>query len=89
MTIRESKVESDIREFAEKRGWWQCKFVSPSVRGVPDRIFIRAGRVVFIEVKAPGKKATRQQEKRHADMREHGAEVYVFDNAEDAYAVLK
>ncbi|WOK01443.1 endonuclease [Pseudomonas phage UF_RH7] len=89
MTIRESKVESDIRKYAEKRGWWQCKFTSPSLRGVPDRIFIRAGRHVFIEVKRPGKKATAQQKKRHVDMREKGAEVYVIDCVEDAYAILE
>lgn len=89
MTIRESKVESDIRKYALKRGWWQCKFTSPSLRGVPDRLFIRGGRHVFIEVKAPGEKATRQQQKRHEDMRKHGAEVFIIDNAEDAYAVLE
>lgn len=89
MTIRESEVEGDIRKYAKKRGWWQCKFTSPSLRGVPDRIFIRKGRHIFIEVKRPGEKATTQQAKRHADMRAKGAEVYVVDNAEDAYAILE
>lgn len=85
---RESKVEKDIRVFAERRGWWVAKFVSPGKRGVPDRIFIRAGVVVFIEVKRPGEEPTRQQLKRHREMREHGATVHTVDNFADATRIL-
>jgi hypothetical protein len=86
---RESVVERQAAlDFAESRGWWQAKFVSPSKRGVPDRIFIRKGRVVFIEFKRRGKEATTQQKKRHREMRAHGAEVYVVDNLAEAKRIL-
>lgn len=85
----ESSIESDAIAYAEKRGWWVAKFVSPGRRGVPDRIFIRDGRVLFIEFKRPRKEARTQQQKRHREMREHGAEVHVIDNLADAYALLR
>lgn len=88
MTL-EKHLESDIVDFADVRGWWSAKFTSPGTPGVPDRIFIRRGRHVFIEVKAPGEVARPQQERRIRDMRAHGAEVHVVDNMELARAILR
>ncbi len=86
--IRESKVESDIRIYAKHRGWWQAKFVAPGKRGVPDRLFIRRGCVIFIEIKKAGETPTVQQARRHTEMREHGAKVYWVDNLNDAMEIL-
>lgn len=88
-TVLESSVESGIRKYAELRGWWCVKFVSPGLRGVPDRLFIRNGRHVFIEIKRSGEEPTTQQSKRHREMREHGAEVYWVDSVEAAKEILK
>lgn len=88
-TVLESSVESEIRRYAEKRGWWCVKFVSPGLRGVPDRLFIRNGRHVFIEIKRPGEKPSAQQSKRRREMRKHGAEVHWVDNAAAAKEILQ
>lgn len=85
---RETRVEDRITSWAKRNGWWCSKYVSPGKRGVPDRVFIRKGIVVFIEVKRPGKEPTRQQYKRHDDMRAKGANVYWADNHEDAIRIL-
>lgn len=85
----ESEIESDITDFAEVRGWWQAKFTSPGLRGVADRIFIRRGRHVFIEIKRPGEEPTLQQQKRARDMRSAGAEVVWVDSLEKARAILR
>ena len=85
---REIEIERPACAYAESRGWWQAKMVSPGLRGVPDRVFIRAGRVLWIEFKAPGEDATEQQKKRHREMRAHGAEVHVIDNLADARRIL-
>lgn len=89
MSQLEKDIESDIVDFAEVRGWWTTKYVSPARRGVPDRIFIRQGRVVFIEVKKLDAIARLQQESMHRRMRAHGAEVHVIDNIEDARRILR
>lgn len=77
---RESKEEKDIREYAEATGWWQAKFTSPGTPGVPDRVFIKAGFVLFMEIKAKGKTPGKQQEIRMMEMKKHGAMVCWVDS---------
>jgi hypothetical protein len=90
---RESKIEEKIWRLAEKRGWWQTKFVSPGLNGVPDRIFLRIKdgvfRCVFIEVKKPGEEPSRQQNKRREELIAAGAECYWVDALEQASVILK
>lgn len=86
--IRESKVEKEIREWAEATGWWVAKFTSPGKRAVPDRLFIRKGVHLFGEIKRPGEIPTPQQALRHKEMRAHGAIVRVWDNVNDAKSDL-
>lgn len=85
----ESGIESGIRDYALVRGWMALKFVSPGQTGVPDRLFIRRGRHVFMEVKKLDERPTEKQEAKHREMREHGAEVHWVDNLDDAKAILK
>lgn len=87
--ILERDVERPAKDYAKKRGWWLAKFVSPGKRGVPDDVFVRNGRVLWIEFKRPGKDLRPQQAKRIREMREHGAEVHVVDNLSDAYELLR
>jgi Holliday junction resolvase len=82
--VRESKVEKAIREYAEATGWWQAKFVSPSKKAVPDRVFIRGGIVLWMEVKRPDEEPTAQQYHRIKEMKEYGAIVCWVDNFESA-----
>ncbi|AEY69582.1 resolvase [Burkholderia phage vB_BceS_AH2] len=85
----ESDIESATIDFAEQHGWWVAKFVSPGQRGVPDRIFIRRGRVLFLELKRPKKKPTSQQREKHKEMRRFGAEVHWINTLEQAYDLLR
>ena len=88
-SVRESVVERNICEFAEQHGWFQAKVEKCNRRGFPDRLFIRNGVVVFIEIKRPGEAPTRQQLRRHAEMRSHGAKVHWVDNLEVAKGILR
>lgn len=85
---RETPLERQICKFAERRGWIVYKWVSPGVRGVPDRMFIRNGRVIFAEIKRADKEPSKQQGIRHAELRAAGVDVYSWDNMDDACAVL-
>lgn len=77
--MRESKVEEHLNKRAEEIDALCLKFVSPQCSGVPDRIFIYKGHVTFIELKAPGKKPRKLQEKVIGNMKKHGANVVVLD----------
>jgi hypothetical protein len=56
--------------------------------GWPDRMFVVNGRVVLIEVKAPGKKPTALQARRIEQLRFAGLKVACFDDAGPAYQWL-
>lgn len=86
--IRERDIEAKVVALAKKAGWLSYKFVSPSQRGVPDRIFIRDGVVVFIEFKAPGKKPTQLQAATIKKLRDAGCAVHVCDSIESACNAL-
>lgn len=50
----EAKIEDEARRLARKHGIYTRKFTSPGHTGVPDRLFIFEGIVLFIEFKAEG-----------------------------------
>lgn len=61
MPMRESAVEAALVRHARAQGIWTRKFSSPAHAGVPDRIFMYNGKVLFMEVKRPGEKPTKLQ----------------------------
>lgn len=80
--MRERDIEAKVCDLAKRAGWLAYKFVSPSQRSVPDRIFIRAGRIVFVEFKAPGAKPTTLQSRMIERLQGAGCEVHVCDSVE-------
>jgi hypothetical protein len=63
------------------------KFTSPGRRSVPDRLItMPGGRIIFVELKAPGKKPTEQQGRDHARRRALGCDVRVIDTMGGANA---
>ena len=87
--MRESTIESRLREEAKKRGGMAIKFVSPGLNGVPDRLVLMPyGRVAFIELKAPGKTPRASQLKRKRQFERLGFRVYVVDGVDQIGGVL-
>ena len=59
----EKTIEAKFKKQVEAIGCRCMKFVSPGFTGVPDRIILLpGGKVIFAELKAPGKKERRRQE---------------------------
>lgn len=85
----ESVIENKAVQFAKANGILTYKFTSPSSRGVPDRIFLREGHVLFIEFKAPGKKPTALQIRELKRIRATKHFVVVVDSWDDALAMLR
>ena len=57
------------------------KWVSPGNNGVPDRmVCLPGGRVVFAELKAPGKQPRPEQAAKHRELRALGFLVEVLDS---------
>lgn len=77
-------LERDIEAYLVKRckeiGALADKFTSPQRRSVPDRLITFSGRVLFVELKATGKKPTEAQVRDHGRRRAAGAEVVWLDS---------
>lgn len=84
----ESKLEKDVcRHFVAD--FIAIKFGDGSRTGAPDRLFIAPkGQVIFAEFKAPGEEPNPSQQYYHNVLRGLGHAVFVFDNYDNAVAVL-
>ena len=86
-------LEKDIEWYLVKRvkalGGIAYKFTSPQRRSVPDRLCLLPGGVFFfVELKAPGKKPTPQQEREHLRIKALGIPCHVADNKEHVDTIL-
>ena len=59
--MRESTIERAVCAYAKTKGCLTLKLSGQNQKGQPDRMFLRDGRVMFIEFKAPGKRPTALQ----------------------------
>jgi hypothetical protein len=54
----EAEIERRVVKYCNDHKLLTYKFTSPAHRGVPDRIIIGGGKVLFLELKQKGKKPT-------------------------------
>ncbi len=85
----ESTIEQKLVQAAKKRGGLALKFVSPGMDGVPDRIVLLPhGKLVFVELKAPGKTLRPLQVRRKEQLEALGFSVYCVDGVEQIGGIL-
>ena len=78
--MRESKIETNLRNKVAKLGGLCFKFVSPGFTGVPDRQVLLPGGIFFyVELKAPGKSLSPRQRYVKRQLEILGFVVYVID----------
>lgn len=86
--MTEAQLEKKIVQFAKSLGIYTRKFTSPSHRAVPDRLFMHGGIVLFLEIKAAGKKPTAAQLHEMALISSVGGWVRWADSFTDAKCFL-
>lgn len=88
--MREKYIEQKLVKATKRVGGIALKFVSPGLDGMPDRILLLPiGRIVFVEVKALGKKPRPLQLSRHEMLRKLGFKVYVLDDMQRINIILR
>ena len=85
----ERSVEAGLVKKVKQHGGLCLKFVSPSVSGVPDRMIIYRGRVIFVELKQEYGRLSTIQKRMHERLRYHGAEVYVAYGSEGVRKLIE
>lgn len=88
VVISEKKIEAKVVDFCRKTGLWTRKFASPANRGVPDRIIIHQGRVLFLELKREGNTTTALQRKEIHQIRAHGGNAAVANSFTEAVEII-
>ena len=88
--VRERDIEEYLREKAKALKGKAYKWTSPGNNGVPDRIVMLPGaRIIFVELKAPGKDATPIQKLQHKRIRDLGFQVFVIDSKQGVDELIK
>lgn len=83
----EKTIEAALIKRVKALGGMAEKFTSPNKHSVPDRIVtLPGGRIIFVELKAPGKLPTELQLRDHAKRRALGCDVRVIDSIEGCNA---
>lgn len=87
--LSEKQIEKKLVEAVKQRGGLAPKLISPGMDGMPDRMVLLPGEcILFVEVKAPGKKPRPLQVLRHRQLTELGFEVYVLDDPNQIPEIL-
>jgi hypothetical protein len=87
--VREKEVEAALVKAVKKRNGMALKFVSPGLDGVPDRIVLLPnGKLAFIELKRPGGRMRKLQEKRKAQLESLGFLVYCVNDKDEIGGIL-
>ena len=87
--MRERDIEAYLVAGCRHVGALCYKWTSPGRVGVPDRICVfPSGRIVFVELKAPGRKPSPAQLREHARLREYKQTVVVVDSIEGVEDIM-
>ena len=85
----EKTIEGYLVRRVKEAGGMAPKWVSPGMSGVPDRIvFLPGGRIIFVEVKAPGKKLRPLQLHVQGQLEALGVDFRVVDSKETVNALF-
>lgn len=86
--MNEKTIEAKLKKAIEASGGLCWKLVCPGTTGVPDRICLMRNRVVFVELKAPGKQPRPIQVRRMNQLRQQGFTALVVDSIDGIQEVL-
>lgn len=81
--MKESQLQTQIKERLTKHGWFVVKLMTTSVNGMPDLMAIRKGRVIFLEVKTQEGVFSKLQEYYIDKLNELGVFARVVRSVED------
>ena len=86
--MRESTIERAVCAYAKSQGCIVMKLSGNNQKGQPDRMFIKDGRVLFLEFKAPGKNPTALQRRWLSRLRCENVAADWCDKADDGISMI-
>lgn len=88
--IKENDIKRQVKEYLDVKGWFNFPLIAGlgSYPGLPDRIAIKGGRVLFLEIKRPGGKQSKYQKQFQANIEKAGGEYILVDSIESIMKVV-
>ena len=89
--ITENDVKLQVKQYLSLMGWFSFPLTAGmgSYKGAPDRIAVKGGRVLFLEIKKPvGWKHSDPQKQFQEDIREHDGEYYLIRNLDELVKII-
>ena len=86
----ETALKAACKQYLQLQGWLTYPLVQQgigAIRGLPDRIAIKNGRTVYLEMKAGKGRLSEDQEIRRAEIEAAGATYLVVRCVEDLYVL--
>lgn len=81
--VSEKAIETYLNKRTKESGLLCLKYANANVTGYPDRLVcIPGGKVIWVELKSKGKKPTKLQQIRHAELKGIEHSVWVIDSKE-------
>lgn len=87
--VREADIEKKVKKWCEDHGYLFIKMSALSAVGFPDRMVLKDGRVMFLELKAPGKKPRPAQQEWRSRLHRCGFSAVWADNYDRAIAAIQ
>lgn len=83
--ITENDIKNQVKDYLSLRGYFHFPILQGlgAYRGIPDRIAIKGGKVLFLEIKRPGGKQSEYQKQFQSEIEGQGGEYYVIKCLED------
>ena len=83
----EAEIENKVIGFARRHGWFAIKLNPTWNRGVPDRLLLRPGHILFVEFKKPTGRLSELQKDDIRYLRRVGFSVII--SGHDAKSIYK
>ena len=89
--ISESDIKRQVKEYLNIMGWYNFPLTAGigSFPGLPDRIAIKNGRTLYLEIKIPKGKLSEKQKIFQTNIEKFGGEYYVVRSLEDLIKILE
>jgi Holliday junction resolvase len=90
--ISEDDIKNQVKDYLDLKGYFHFPLLAGmgSYKGIPDRIAIKGGRVLFLEIKKPaGWKQSDEQKEFQANIERVGGEYYLVRSLEEIMKILE
>ena len=89
--ISENEIKKQVKQYLTLMGWFHFHILQGlgAFIGIPDRIALKGGRVLFLEIKKPGGKLSPGQIIFRDMILSHGGEYYKIDDLDRLIDIIK